>query len=144
MSTTIHRIPASTSPASPVRLSTSTRLLAADDHTLTGVRGLTWLTLDNDLRDIVLGSGQRFTVPANCMAVVGSLVAGAPFEAVFAAAPAGSSNGVTPPTALANRSTPASATARGKNSPRTMPAWRRLWQPLVAALSAHGHSGVSA
>ncbi len=88
MSASIHHIPANATPGAPLRLTRTTRLLADREQTLTGVRGLTWVTIDNELTDTVLGSGQRTTVPAHRMVVVTSLRPEADFEVSLSPAPA--------------------------------------------------------
>ena len=46
------------------------RLKAARGATLRAVQGTLWVTIDNDLRDIVLDPGESFVVDSNCPLVV--------------------------------------------------------------------------
>jgi hypothetical protein len=131
MSASIRHIPASPVPTVPLRLTTTTRLIAAQEHTLTGVRGLTWVTLDHDLRDTVLGSGQRWTVPANRMVVITSLVSGGAFEATLTLSPTAKVAGAAK-----------SAHRNAALIPVAHPSlWQRVVRPLSAALASHAHRG---
>ena len=85
--TVLHlNIPSTPAPGAR-RVATTTRLTAARPQTLTGVRGQTWVTIDNDPRDLVLGSGERVTVPAGRTVTITSLKPGAAFEALLVQVP---------------------------------------------------------
>lgn len=63
----------SVAPTSPLRLEQTTRLTSTRPLTFSGVAGWAWITLDGDPRDIVLGSGERVTVPAHRRVTVTAL-----------------------------------------------------------------------
>ena len=128
MSTSIQRISGASAPGAPLRLSSTTRLISAREQTLTGVRGLTWVTLDNELRDIVLGSGQRTTIPPHRLVVVTSLWPDAAFEVTMS------------PTTAADPA-PQLASAR---RPNRASGWQRLLRPLAAAFAAPTRRGTPA
>lgn len=78
----------SATPASPVRLDRTTRLTSTRPLSFSGVAGWAWITLDGDPRDIVLGSGDRHTVPANRRVTVTALRPGDRFVLTVAPVPA--------------------------------------------------------
>lgn len=69
------------------RIAGPTRLTAARPQVLTGVQGEIWVTVDHDPRDVVLGSGQRITVPADRTVTITSVRPGASFEALLVPVP---------------------------------------------------------
>lgn len=74
----------SVAPANPLRLEHTTRLTSTRPLSFSGVAGWAWITLDGDPRDIVLGSGERLTVPPHRRVTVTALRPGAHFALIVA------------------------------------------------------------
>lgn len=72
------------SPSRPLRLDRTTRFTSPRELTLRGVSGWAWVTVDDDPRDIVLGSGQHHTVPAHRRVTVSALYREGHFEVTVA------------------------------------------------------------
>lgn len=88
MTATVHLLRLPSAPATaPRHIVATTRLSAARPQVLTGVRGQTWVTVDDDPRDHVLGSGQRITVPADRTVTITALKPGADFEVLLVQEP---------------------------------------------------------
>lgn len=69
-------------PLSPGQLA---RIALAPHTRLRGVAGQSWVTLDNDPRDIVLGPGEEFIAEAGGSALACALTAGGRAELLVAA-----------------------------------------------------------
>ncbi len=70
----------------PLRPGRMVRLDLAPAARLRGVAGQTWVTLDNDRRDIVLGPGDEFVARHGGRALATALAADGPAELWVAAA----------------------------------------------------------
>ncbi|TMH08859.1 MAG: DUF2917 domain-containing protein [Betaproteobacteria bacterium] len=70
----------------PLRIGEAAHLRDARDTRLTSLRGIAWVTIDGDRRDIVLEPGDSFVVDSDARVVVYPLRAGHALELAVDAA----------------------------------------------------------